>query len=631
MPDVFTTHPSLYEVDPQITDDGKVDGYVVEPEDWLEILGALRRLNRALYQREFNVRQYGAVGDGSTDDTAAIQAAFDAAGAVQGKVVFGPGSWRTTSTILFDSNIAIEGVGGQASTIAFEGASGFALAPRSTGVRMFNLHVSRLQIDVAMTTADGGIDITDMSIAFFDTVTIIGAGIGHGIGIRVAGTSNGFAVYNAFFHTRCSSFNYGWSIEPTGSNDTHIIDCRPVACERGISIVNGNHTVVMSCCIESNTRGVYVESTSSALCDGLTIIGNRFESNTTSNIAVGGTPSFVRSPLLEPNQHVTGTPYENVLSLTGTGVSQVRVMPGGGTQGGQLWIESTVAAASGPSFVWIATQASTDAAYFRQGNTGSGSPFVVRASGGRAASHAFSACSWNGSVDTENAYVTAAGAMLVQSASIVGNLDFTGAASTLALGLAATAGNAQVQFRKGAANNQSIEVCRSGATGTSSAENVYLRQHDSSRNHNWLVYDNSGNLLSIPIIRFRYVGINGRTQVEIPRLRCTGATAVQASDFALSAGWGTGASVSAVLAGSTSQAGQITISIGTGTGANPTITFTDPNGAWTTSPIGILMRNGGTETGTTGMTIADSTAGFVVTMIGTPTASGTIIIRWIRM
>ncbi|MEI7439276.1 MAG: right-handed parallel beta-helix repeat-containing protein [Thermoleophilia bacterium] len=43
----------------------------------------------------FNVRNYGAVGDGITDDTAAIHAARDAAG-VGGSVVFPPGTYLTT-------------------------------------------------------------------------------------------------------------------------------------------------------------------------------------------------------------------------------------------------------------------------------------------------------------------------------------------------------------------------------------------------------------------------------------------------------------------------------------------------------------------------------------------------------
>lgn len=47
----------------------------------------------------FNVKAYGAKGNGTTDDTAAINAADAAAGTVQGEVFFPPGAYLITSTI----------------------------------------------------------------------------------------------------------------------------------------------------------------------------------------------------------------------------------------------------------------------------------------------------------------------------------------------------------------------------------------------------------------------------------------------------------------------------------------------------------------------------------------------------
>lgn len=57
-----------------------------------------------------NVRDYGAVGNGVADDTAAIQAASDAAGDVRGGVVFFPrGEYRTTTTIRLHSYVSYRG------------------------------------------------------------------------------------------------------------------------------------------------------------------------------------------------------------------------------------------------------------------------------------------------------------------------------------------------------------------------------------------------------------------------------------------------------------------------------------------------------------------------------------------
>lgn len=639
MPDIFTTDPTTYAADPQITDTGKITGYVVQPEDWLEILGALRRVNQALYRREFNVRHYGAVGDGSTDDTVAIQAALTAAGAVQGKVVLGPGTWRTTAPLHYGSNVSIVGQGAQASTIAFTG-SGYALAPLNPGTRAFNLHVEGVQITVGV-GATGGLDLTDMSIALIDRVTIIGQGLGTGIGIRVAGTQNGFAVYNAFRHVRCSALNYGWSIEGLGSNDTHLFDCRPVACARGVSIVDANHVIVKDSAIEGNTRGVYVESTTSSLADGCTIVGNRFEGNTTANIAVGGTPANVRLMVVGHNHHVTaaGTTYENVLSTT-----NLVKLPDVGGAGAGFYIDSPLT--SGPCFTWMASQTGVNAVLFRHRNIGSGSPFVLRLSAGRPASHALSIAAYTEPggtpTDTEVASIDGAGNLIavagtfsgaVQGASlsISGDATFTGVASAIVLGDGTNAGNAQSRYQKPDTGNQSFMLLRVGA---SAAGNRWLRQHDSSENVNWIVCDGSGNTLAILPLSLRYVATNGRTYVSVARLTRDRSTALQASDVAISAGWGTGASVSAVLAGSNFSRGQITITAGSTPAANPTITITDPDGTWAAAGITTSQRNGGTDTlfmvPGQHWTTTDNAATIVFTMVGTPTNGNTVIIRWDR-
>jgi hypothetical protein len=61
--------------------------------------------------RVFDVRSYGATGDGTTDDTVSLQAAIDAA-AVSGGDVFVPaGEYRLTTWLLMRSNVRLYGVG----------------------------------------------------------------------------------------------------------------------------------------------------------------------------------------------------------------------------------------------------------------------------------------------------------------------------------------------------------------------------------------------------------------------------------------------------------------------------------------------------------------------------------------
>jgi hypothetical protein len=66
--------------------------------------------------RAFDVRASGAVGDGIADDTAAIQAAIDAAGAAGGTVAFPPGIF-STRTLTLHSRVHLVGAGIEATVL----------------------------------------------------------------------------------------------------------------------------------------------------------------------------------------------------------------------------------------------------------------------------------------------------------------------------------------------------------------------------------------------------------------------------------------------------------------------------------------------------------------------------------
>jgi hypothetical protein len=62
-------------------------------------------------QNDFNVRDFGATGNGATDDTAAIQTAINAAGQVSGAIVFFPqGTYLISATLIIRSNLSLRGV-----------------------------------------------------------------------------------------------------------------------------------------------------------------------------------------------------------------------------------------------------------------------------------------------------------------------------------------------------------------------------------------------------------------------------------------------------------------------------------------------------------------------------------------
>lgn len=112
------------------------------------------------------------------------------------------------------------------------------------------------------------------------------------------------------------------------------------------------------------------------------------------------------------------------------------------------------------------------------------------------------------------------------------------------------------------------------------------------------------------------------------RLGSNEGTACVVGDFALSAGWGTTASLT-VAPGSNDSRGSITItSAGTGQGANPTVTLTFHDGAWPTNlPFGWACMAGGTGTQAV-ITVTSTTTTLVLTYVGTPVAASTYTITY---
>jgi hypothetical protein len=104
-----------------------------------------------------------------------------------------------------------------------------------------------------------------------------------------------------------------------------------------------------------------------------------------------------------------------------------------------------------------------------------------------------------------------------------------------------------------------------------------------------------------------------------------GATSLVAGDFVLSAGWGTTASIAAANGTSKDAAALMTVtSSGTGQAANPTIQFTFHDGAWTQTPVCLVIQAGGNDV------FGDTTlSGVLNTTVGTwiwnatPTATKT--------
>jgi hypothetical protein len=76
--------------------------------------GAVPRTGQDKMREHISVKDFGAAGNGSTDDTAAVQAAITYAQALGAEVFFPQGKYRTTSPIAITSGVTLRGVGAKA-------------------------------------------------------------------------------------------------------------------------------------------------------------------------------------------------------------------------------------------------------------------------------------------------------------------------------------------------------------------------------------------------------------------------------------------------------------------------------------------------------------------------------------
>lgn len=117
----------------------------------------------------FNVKAYGAVGDDSTNDTAAIQSAVDAAGAVGGVVWFPAGTYRiqTSALLLYTGSTPYSSI-----TLAGAGAGKAIIKQMTTGVDVIKgLNNTTGSVQLLNVT------IRDLTLSFGGTTTNSGNGI----------------------------------------------------------------------------------------------------------------------------------------------------------------------------------------------------------------------------------------------------------------------------------------------------------------------------------------------------------------------------------------------------------------------------------------------------------------------
>lgn len=149
----------------------------------------------------YNVKAYGAVGNGSTDDHAAIQSAIDAAGAAGGGVVYFPASTYKIGTVGLTYNyddLSLVGAGRGATILTYSG-SGSAITNATPASSRKHIRVADATIDV--TGASSGaiaLHIQNTQFSVFERLRLEAYGTTFGC-LRLTSDGNYYSTYRDIY------------------------------------------------------------------------------------------------------------------------------------------------------------------------------------------------------------------------------------------------------------------------------------------------------------------------------------------------------------------------------------------------------------------------------------------------
>ena len=249
--------------------------------------GAVTRSWSSKLKDVVSVKDFGAVGDGVTDDTVAIQAALDS-GATE--VVMPPGIYITTGVeIKAASTIEVFKGVGNATLKLTTGASRIALEVKKTFVR-----VSDLIITSTGTSADGNstVGVKQESIAYT-----------HYKNLRVTNFSlRGMqiiqGVYNTFENLTIQGCTYGLSLEASlvngyGCTAFTVDSAYITGCKRGIYHQSGVNGIYKLCIMEYCGDAVSSDGAFHLQNGGATLINCYWEANFRNIVSIEGGIEFI--------------------------------------------------------------------------------------------------------------------------------------------------------------------------------------------------------------------------------------------------------------------------------------------------------------------------------------------------
>lgn len=263
---------------------------------------ALAPTTRTLQQKlddNVNVRDFGALGDGTTDDTAAIQRAIDeivfgsfslTQPRLRRRINFPPGVYLISTSLKFTSYVSLVGAGIEKTTIQQTSAT----AP------LMQLRDGSLQIDGAYGTLGATtvkyISIQDMTLEHIGNKNIVQLdSMDYANFTRV-----NFKGSQTNPNTTATNLQNAVYAVPTDSaksiNNLTFIDCSVTKCSQGF-VLCANNVKIIGCDISQVSRGVWVDTSLSAgaVCKNVKITSSTFETIGRSAIYVNAASAGIRT------------------------------------------------------------------------------------------------------------------------------------------------------------------------------------------------------------------------------------------------------------------------------------------------------------------------------------------------
>lgn len=245
---------------------------------------------------------YGATGNGTTNDSAAIQAAINAANTAGGGVVyFPPGTYRIGTRLELKSGVSLVGAGREYTTLRAMSGLTTAVIVGLSGAAVSNLAIRGLTINADYTTTAinlNGIQVTNGSNVVIDECAVTNVA---NTGIVFTACTSCEVTGSRVSYTGGAQAGVGFGVLLSGGTNSKVHDCHFAACN-GMNI--GGNTNALNASIVGN------------ICDH-TGTPRTTVSGAGQNPAVSGTLTVVSTAGFPPEGTLTVAGVVGVVSYTG--------------------------------------------------------------------------------------------------------------------------------------------------------------------------------------------------------------------------------------------------------------------------------------------------------------------------